>query len=163
MPYAYPPHLPDFSYVGKYLYSLRFRTHDDTTYFKNAENVSLAYAQILRAVTQHAFEITVYCFMPDHVHLLVEGLMDGSDCRAFIKTAKQYSGYYFKQRCATRLWQRYGYEHVLRSDFERAATIRYIIDNPVVAGLAKQPQDYPFLGSQHYTVDELLQQAAPRS
>ena len=49
----------------------------------------------------------------------------------------------------------------LRDDMERATTIRYILDNPVEAGLATDPADYPFLGSQSYTVAELVQQAAP--
>jgi hypothetical protein len=29
-------------------------------------------------------------------------------------------------------------------------------------GLAKDPADYPFLGSDCYTIAELIQQAAPR-
>jgi REP element-mobilizing transposase RayT len=97
--------------------------------------------------------------MPDHVHLLIEGLTGGSDLRRFIKAAKQYSGYDFKQRYGRDLWQRYGYEHVLREDIERATTLRYILDNPVESGLAKKPEDYPFLGSDCYTVEELIQQA----
>jgi hypothetical protein len=81
----------------------------------------------------------------------------------FIKAANPYSGYYFKRATQEQLWQRYGYEHVLREAFERATTIRYILDNPVKEGLAKEPADYPFTGSQCYTIEELLQQAASRS
>lgn len=99
---------------------------------------------------------------PDHLHLLVDGVSDGSDLRAFIKAAKQYSGYHFKQLHHAKLWQRYGYEHALRDDFERATTLRYILDNPVCAGLVKEPADYAFLGSDCYSVSELVQQAAPR-
>ena len=163
MPYAYPPHLSNFSYIGKYQYSLRFCTHERARYFTDSEVVALVYAQILRAARRFAFEITAYCFMPDHVHLLVRAYTDSSDLRAFIRAAKQYSGYYFAQSKKTRLWQRYGYEHVLRSDFERAATIRYIVDNPVVAGLVADPSAYAHLGSERYTLDELVAQAAPRS
>ena len=97
--------------------------------------------------------------MPDHVHLLVSGLTEDSDCRAFIRAMKQYTGYYFRKATGRALWQRYGYEHVLRSDLERATTIRYILDNPLRAGLAKRLEDYPFLGSERYTVEELVAQA----
>ena len=100
--------------------------------------------------------------MPDHLHLLAEGVCEGSDLRAFIKTAKRSSGYHFKHRYGTRLWQRYGYEHVQRDNFERATAIRYILDNPVAGGLAKDPADYPFVGSDCYTIAELIQQAALR-
>ena len=33
--------------------------------------------------------------------------------------------YYFKQQYGQKLWQRYGYEHALRDDLERARTLRY--------------------------------------
>ena len=163
MAHPYPPHLRGFPYLGKCRYSLCFRTHGSASVFTDAANVRLVLAQFLRAGVEQAFEISAYCFMPDHVHLLVEGLTDASDCRTFIKAAKQYSGYYFKRATQQRLWQRYGYEHVLRDDTERATTIRYILDNPVTAGLASEPADYAFTGSECFTIDELLQQAAPRS
>jgi hypothetical protein len=50
---------------------------------------------------------------------------------------------------------------VLREDIEEAATIRYIIDNPVRGGLVKRPADYPFTGSTRYTMEELEQLAIP--
>jgi putative transposase len=162
MAHPYPAHMNNFSYIGKYRYFLTFCTHDRKTYFRSADTVDLVRTQILRAAGQHQFLIIAYCFMPDHVHLLTDGVSDGSDLRAFIKAAKQYSGYHFKQQHHTKLWQRYGYEHALRDDIERATTLRYILDNPVDARLAKEPADYPFLGSDCYTLSELLQQAAPR-
>ena len=53
--------------------------------------------------------------MPDHAHLVVEGLDDGAELKRFILRAKQMSGYYYKQRYRTPLWQRYSYEHVLEA------------------------------------------------
>jgi hypothetical protein len=50
---------------------------------------------------------------------------------------------------------------VLREDIEEAATIRYIIDNPVRAGLVTRPAEYPFTGSTRYTMEELEQLALP--
>ncbi|MEO8077785.1 MAG: hypothetical protein ABI818_15770 [Acidobacteriota bacterium] len=78
-----------------------------------------------------------------------------------IKAAKQYSAFYFMKRKRTRLWQRYGHERVLRSAIERAATIRYILDNPVNAGWSIGPANYPWLGSACYSVVELILQATP--
>jgi len=155
--------MDDFSYVGKYRYFLTFSTFDRRRYFESSDVVELVRGQILRATTEQQFSCIAYCYMPDHLHLLIEGVTDGADLRVCIKAAKQYSGYYFKQRHSQQLWQRYGYEHVLRSDIERATTLRYIIDNPVDSGLAKKPEEYPFLGSDCYSLDELIQQAAPRS
>jgi putative transposase len=118
--------------------------------------VALVRAQILRAAAEECFAVIAYCFMPDHAHLVVDGLKDDADCKAFIMAAKQYSGYYYKQETGERLWQRYGHERVIRDDMERALTIRYVVANPVRAGLVDHPAEYPFLGSQRYEIDELL-------
>jgi len=154
--------MSSFSYVGKYRYFATFCTYDRQRHFEDEGAVDLVRMQIQRALIQHQFLCIAYCFMPDHLHLLVEGVAEGPDFRAFLKSAKQYSGYYFRQQFDSRLWQRYGYEHVLRDDIERATTIRYMLDNPVIAGLAKEPAEYPFLGSDCYSVEELLLQAARR-
>jgi hypothetical protein len=55
-----------------------------------------------------------------------------------------------------RLWQRYGFERVLRQDETTAVAARYILENPIRAGLVTRVQDYPFLGSFVYTLKELL-------
>ena len=40
-----------------------------------------------------------------------------------------------------------GYERVLRNEEEKIAFIRYVIQNPIRAGLVETPLDYPFWGS----------------
>ncbi len=55
------------------------------------------------------------------------------------------------------LWQRYSFEHVVR-DNERSTTIaRYILQNPVRAGLVTSIADYPFVGSLVWPMPELLE------
>jgi putative transposase len=119
-------------------------------------SVALVRTQIVRAGRQACFEITAYCFMPDHAHLVVTGRDVCSDARRYIRLAKQYSGYYYKQQFGAQLWQRYGYERVIRDDAELALTIGYVLSNPVNAGLADHPAQYPFVGSERYTVEELV-------
>ena len=58
--------------------------------------------------------IVVYCVMPDHIHLLVDGDQDGADLRAFMKLAKQRAGFRFKQQYRRPLWEDGYYEHVPR-------------------------------------------------
>jgi putative transposase len=157
MAYPYPPHHPALSYTGKREYFLTFCTNQRRPLFTDPEAVNLVETQFLRAARERHFEITAYGFMPDHVHLLVHGLGDSSDCKAFIKSAKQYSGFCFKQSHQQQLWQRYGFERVMRDDHEVAFTIGYIVANPVRAGLVEHPSNYPHRGSQRYTVSELLE------
>ena len=60
------------------------------------------------------------------------------------------------------LWQRYGFEHSIRDEMELALTIRYVIANPVRAGLVIHPFEYPYLGSCKYSVEQLLRSASTR-
>ena len=94
--------------------------------------------------------------MPDHVHLLVEGVRATSDGRRFIAGAKQLSGFHFRRTFGEPLWQRYGYERVLRSDEQTLSVARYILDNPLRAGLVASVRDYPFIGSEVYSRDALV-------
>ena len=156
MVHPYPPHLRDFSYVGRHSYALEFTTFDRRELFQDPETVRLTLEQFLRAGAERGFALAAYCFMPDHVHLVIDGKRDDADGKAFIKAAKQYSNYYFKQARKETLFQRYGYERAIRSDIERGLTIAYVVANPVVAGLVTRAADYPFLGSEIYSMDELI-------
>ena len=111
-----PGHLRSFDYLGLCRYFLTFCTDSRREIFVAREVVALVMAQISRAASENEFAIIAYCYMPDHVHLLVEGESDNSDCRRFIKSAKQYSGFYYSKTWGRPLWQRYGYERALRND-----------------------------------------------
>jgi len=154
-----PGHLKSFGYRGLHRYSLTFCTDFRRRVFTNALAVDLVYQQILRAGAQEHFAVIAYCFMPDHLHLLVEGLHDNSDCLRFIKLAKQYSGFYYSHANGQKLWQRYGFEHVLQDDELTLVVTRYILRNPVRAGLVDDPRKYPFVGSETHSMDYLLEAA----
>jgi REP element-mobilizing transposase RayT len=84
--------------------------------------------------------------MPDHLHVLLEGLTDQSDFRRFAKMAKQRSGAAYALTSEQRLWQKGYYEHVLRDDEDSKEVAFYIIANPVRAGLVQSPDQYPLSG-----------------
>jgi putative transposase len=157
MAHPYPPRWASFPYLGGHRYSLTFVTDARRPVFVESGALDLVLSQILQAATEKRFAVIAYCFMPDHLHMVLGGEDAESDCKTLIKAAKQYSGYYFSQAYRFRLWERYGHDRVIRDEQELAMTIRYLVANPVRAGLVKHPRDYPFLGSSKYTVDELLQ------
>ena len=79
----------------------------------------------------------------------------------YVDLCKQYSGFYYSQQYdKQQLWQRYCFERVLRSDEMTLVVARYIVANPVRAGLVSQPEDYPFVGSCVVTLRELLEAVA---
>jgi len=152
----HPQHLKTFSYLGPYRYSLRFCTDDRRQLFTSASAVDFVKSHILRIAAEEQFAVITYCFMPDHLHLLIEGLAEDSDCKRFIARIKQSSGFYYKRQFGTSLWQRYGFERVVRDSEQTFVVARYILANPVRAGLARTIDEYPFLGSFVYTLHELI-------
>jgi hypothetical protein len=45
---------------------------------------------------------------------------------------------------------------VLRENDNPLSFARYIIENPVRAGLVGEVKDYPFLGSQRYAIEHIM-------
>ena len=84
-----------------------------------------------------------YCLMPDHLHWLLElkqqplalvvGQMKGRSSRAYCARLAS-NGH---------LWQRGYYDHAIRTDENLLNVARYIIANPLRAGLVSRIGDYP--------------------
>jgi putative transposase len=85
--------------------------------------------------SKHNFAVHAYCVMPDHAHLLAEGLQDACDLLGFVKELKQLSAYHYKQETGQRLWQKKYYDHILRSAESLDAVAWYIWLNPVRAAM----------------------------
>lgn len=60
---------------------------------------------------------------------------------------KQKTSYYFKRVTGYKLWQENYHEHVLRNDEDVEKVIKYILHNPVRAGIVRNYYDYPYSGS----------------
>jgi putative transposase len=94
--------------------------------------------------------------MPDHGHFLIEGVKENSDFKRFCKLAKQRSGGVPAHRHGGPLWQEGYYDRILREGDDALAVARYLLNNPVRAGLVAAPAEYPYLGSDRWTVAELI-------
>jgi putative transposase len=153
----YPHHLPSFDYVGEHRYFLTFCCEGRARRFADDEAVSLVSAQFLRAANQEEFAIIACCFMPDHAHLIVQGLAERSDLKRFQSRAKQLSGYHYKRQHRCRLWQRYGHERVLREEESTRTVVAYVLENPVRAGIVTTVHDYPHVMSSLYDREALIE------
>jgi REP element-mobilizing transposase RayT len=151
-----PRRLEGFDYVGRHRYFLTFCCRDRLAVFKDPRIAEQTLTQFRRTSTLEAFAILAYCLMPDHAHLLAEGLSQDSDFRRFAKMAKQRSGGLYARTHHRRLWQEGYYERVLRDEDDARDLARYILNNPVRAGLVETPEAYPFVGSDTWTLAELL-------
>jgi REP element-mobilizing transposase RayT len=77
--------------------------------------------------------------MPDHVHLLLEGLYPTTDLLGFVKAVKTKSSTPFTRKTARPLWQKKFYDHILRRNDSPDDVAWYIWKNPVRAGLCRRP------------------------
>jgi len=76
IPWMFPGHpkpLRNFDYIGAHRYFLTWCCFGRHTLFGDPQVVANAVTQILRACEPCGMEIIAYCFMPDHLHMLVEG------------------------------------------------------------------------------------------
>ena len=94
--------------------------------------------------------------MPDHLHVLATGESDQSNFQEFVKRFKQVSGFQHRREERGALWQSGYHERILRDDEATDAVVRYILENPIRAGLARALGEYPFAGSDAYDLKELL-------
>src|SRR5262245_47161703 len=149
--------LSGFEYRGECEYSITCCTFRRHRWFATAEVVEPVCTQLLQVATEKHFAIPAYCFMPDHVHVLATGTCDDSDLREFMNSWKQRTGYAFRRSTRGTLWQGGFYEHVLRTEEDRAGGVRYLLENPIRAGLVTKLRDYQFWGSGLCSREELLE------
>jgi putative transposase len=110
---------------------------------------------ILGASLEHErCENLIYCFMPDHLHLVVQGTVPRAHCYRAIVRFKQRSGFWLSQSGLGK-WQKDFYDRILREG-QINWRQRYVADNPVRAGLVADPLEYPYLGSLHYDLRQIL-------
>lgn len=89
-------------------------------------------------------EIWAYCMMPNHVHLIaVPGSAEGL-CRAIGEAHRRYTCHVnFRENWKGHLWQGRFASYVMDERY-LLASARYIELNPVKAGLASAPVEYPW-------------------
>jgi putative transposase len=155
-----PGRLAGFSYRGIHRYSLTLCTANRRRCFVS-ENVVNPILLLLREHVKHAgFALIGYCFMPDHLHLLVSGLSGESDLRAFVFAFKQAAGYWYRRTFGIGLWQDGYYDRVLRPEDDTKVRCRYILGNPARDELATSIGLYLFAGSDVYRIEEIVDQLA---
>lgn len=83
-------------------------------------------------------ETLCFVVMPDHLHWLMQ-LGSNRELESVVRSVKALSS----KRTGKRLWQKGFYDHGLRRDEYMKEIARYIVVNPLRAGLAVRLNDYP--------------------
>ena len=82
-----------FDYIGCYRYSVTMCTNKKKELFIREDIVKLCISILREVAEKFNFDIWVYCFMPDHIHILSEGKNNSSNLKKFMSLFKQKTGF----------------------------------------------------------------------
>jgi putative transposase len=137
--------LPPWSYEGKVSVSITACIEDRLRPFKDPSTVEAMIAQLHLACENHLCRVAIYRFMPDHAHVLLQGLSDEARALKAMNQFKEETGRWFASNHPQFEWQTGYHDRIIRAgEFFPAA--RYILFNPIRAGLVEEPGEYPFTG-----------------
>ncbi len=93
------------------------------------------------------WHVMAYAVMPNHLHLFFRcGTLSLSDVMRRFKRCTGREANQRLGRVGQRFWQREWFDHWSRSAQEDDKIVAYIRNNPVRAGLAARPEDWPWAG-----------------
>jgi len=97
----------------------------------------------------YGWQIGRYVIMPDHVHFFCAADVRAKPLPVFVGKWKEWTAKYMHARAdvVMPLWQPEFFDHVLRSMESYDEKWNYVRDNPVRAGLAACPGDWPYQGT----------------
>jgi putative transposase len=124
------------------IYLLTAVTHGRQQFFKDWGMGRLVVHEFRRAQESGNATSIAWVVMPDHFHWLVE--LHNGDLPKLMQTTKSRSARAMnKERgCHETLWQKGYFDRALRREEDLKAAARYIIANPLRAGLVTSVRDY---------------------
>jgi putative transposase len=139
-------------YIGQKRISFTLCIKERKKLFCNKSIVD-KFVEILRIVLlKHKIKNWIYVFMPDHLHLVVEGLNENSDIYRALVEFKQKTGIIMKKY----KWQKDFYDHIHREEENIFNSLWYVINNPIGKELAKEPLEYFGIGSLDFNINEII-------
>jgi REP element-mobilizing transposase RayT len=132
-----------FSEPGR-AYLLTAVTHERKPVFNDWQLARLLIAEMRHAHESKAIESLAWVLMPDHLHWLIE--LSDTPVQALMQRIKSRSAIAINKTSAVhngKLWQRGFHDRALRREDDMQAIARYIVANPLRAGLVRRIGDYP--------------------
>jgi putative transposase len=123
------------SQVGR-VYHVVFSTRDRAPVFIDFTKARMMTACLERSALQSISDTLAFVVMPDHVHWLFV-LKFGSISQCVQRVKAQYS-----RDSGESIWGVGFYDHAIRMDEDLKAAARYIVANPLRAGLVENVGDY---------------------
>lgn len=118
-------------------YHAVFNTRNRQSIFSDFELAHTMRLCLKASDAQCHSETLAYCIMPDHIHWLF--ILKQHSLSAVIARTKSD----FSRKTQSKIWQDSFYDHAIRSDEALIEVARYIVANPLRAGLVKNVSEYP--------------------
>lgn len=124
------------------IYLITTVTHERVPYFRDFDTgrllVGALRSEMLRADT------LAYVVMPDHLHWLMQ-LHEGYSLPRVVADIKSVSAHHINRKLGRvgKFWQAGYHDHALREDEDVAMMARYVVANPLRAGLVSSLREYP--------------------
>ncbi|SEM41136.1 REP element-mobilizing transposase RayT [Pseudoxanthomonas sp. GM95] len=142
-PHSHALRLGRWSTPGS-IYLVTFTTDQRKPVFHTWFDASCVARALASPATWPQAQLLCWVLMPDHWHGLIE-LGDEPLSRA-VARAKAVASRDWRRGCGStaRLWAHGFHDHALRKEENQLHVARYIIANPLRAGLVKRVGDYPY-------------------
>lgn len=148
--------LPPEVYRGQILCAFTANVRNRFPLFRDETVVRQALISLQAESAKRACVVPVYCFMPDHVHLILSGREATSDLKKAMDGFKREIGLWVgRNRPGVRMQKVY-YDHMIRDRVDYKKQVHYAILNPVRRGLVEDWREYPYTGSLGCSLDEEL-------
>ncbi len=125
------------------IYFVTTVTHQRKPYFENFACGRVVISEMRRLHEQKLLNSFAWVLMPDHLHWLFqlgEGISLSSTMKLFKGSSARGVNKFLGQSGA--VWQKAFYDHALRHEEDLRAVSRYMIENPLRAGLVKDIHQY---------------------
>ena len=127
------------------IYHITTVTHDRAPLFRNATAARIVVNNLRILHAANLAATLAFVVMPDHLHWLME-LQAGNTLPTVMRRLKGRSAFMMTRShlALASVWQPGYHDHALRRDEDVVSTARYIIANPLRAGLVATLADYPW-------------------
>ncbi|MBE0570067.1 MAG: transposase [Ignavibacteriaceae bacterium] len=146
--------LAEHIYTGLIIVSFTLCIKGRKELFRNLDVFKMFESILKEQLIKYNCEAYIYMFMPDHVHLLLGGKDENSDIKKCLDSFKQKSGFWLYKNFPEYNWQKDYYDHILRNTEDLTLQIKYILNNPVRAGLVGNWKEYKMQGSTVFNIEE---------
>ena len=140
----------DAVWVTPTVYFITTCTADRRALLANDTAFATLRVEFEAAPKRHGWTVGRFVVMPDHVHFFCvsDESSDAAQLSHFVGAFKQWTAKSILRSSGivAPLWQREFFDHVLRSDESYESKWRYVLENPVRAGLVKAADDWPYGG-----------------